>query len=135
MGWGREHDYTNLIYKGDTKRAGQLDRLSRVKGLRVKVRLCRDLSKQLGGGWWKDVNQLNEALALFDAKITPPVPAWELVLSKQSPDRLEVWINLAAKDIRVEDSWRNVMERTGPPAEKPKRARRLGGQSFIRWAT
>ncbi len=113
-GWGPEHDYTNLIYRGDTKALDSfLTRLARVQGLHVRVRLSGDLSKRLGEGWWKDEFR-NEALAPFGAKITPPVPGWEVVHSKKSPDRLEVWINLASPDLSVErllEKW--LVERAG----------------------
>jgi hypothetical protein len=103
FGWGSEHDYTNLIYQGDTDALDSfLTKLSRVKGLHVKIRLSADLAQQLGKGWWKD-QALNQALVLPDgAKLAPPVPGWELVQNKQSPDQIMVWINLAAKDISVE---------------------------------
>ena len=114
MGWGPEHDGTTLVYKGDSKALdGFLTRLARVKGLRVKIRLSRDLSKQLGSGWWKDA-ALNEASSIRGAKITPPVPSWEVIHSKQVSDCVEVRINLADKDISMErllEKW--LVELTG----------------------
>ncbi len=113
MGWGPEHDYTNLIYGGDTDALEHfLTKLGRVPGLHIKIHLSKDLSDQLGGGWWKDEFQ-NDALAQFGAKIVKPVPSWEVVHTKHIPDRLEVWINLASKDIHLErllEKW--LLERT-----------------------
>jgi hypothetical protein len=98
VGWGPEHDYTNLSYRGDTTALDSfLTRLSRIPGLQVKVRLDSDLRLT----FWKDEAQ-SKALAVFGANVTRPVPGWEVIQSKQSPDRLEVWINLAAKGISLE---------------------------------
>jgi hypothetical protein len=59
---------------------------------------------------------INKALAALGNKsaITPPVPGWDVVQLKQSPERLEVRINLSAKEISLEqllEKW--LVERTG----------------------
>jgi len=112
MGWGSERDYTFLTYRGDTKALDSfLTRLSRIKGLQVKIRLSRNLRLTC----WKDEG-LNKALAALGNKtaITPPVPGWDVFQLKQSPERLEVRINLSAREISIEqllEKW--LGERSG----------------------
>lgn len=116
FGWGPEHDHTNLIYAGDTNSLESfLTRLSKVKGLQVKILLSSELSSN-----WKNEFQLEkmttqiEELAKPDAKaVALPTASWEVLHYKQSSDRLEVRINMASKDISVErllEKW--LVERT-----------------------
>ena len=73
---------TTLVYGGDTKALNtQLADLGRIHGLRVKVTLSRDLSKETGsalqaGAWWVKYRHT-------------------------APDVLEVRVNLAAEQIEL----------------------------------
>ncbi len=104
MGWGKEHDGTTLIYQGDTKALEAfLNSLSRVKGLEVKIGLSSDLAKDVSPNWWKDAGIAEASRHIEGGKpVASPVPSWSLSHSKEVTGRVEVRINLAAKDLKLE---------------------------------
>lgn len=84
---------TTLVYGGDTKALNtQLTDLGRIPGLRVKVTLSRDLSKETGsalqaGSWWVKYRHT-------------------------APDVLEVRVNLASDQIELKqlELWQTAAE-------------------------
>jgi hypothetical protein len=114
MGWGLEHDCSNLLYSGDTKALAEfIVALKKTEGLKVKITPVSSISSSLILDTPEDL-----AVEFFQGKGKPkPVPSWKLRHYKQKSDSVEVLINTSSKDVSIDNLLEELAQRAANAAK------------------